>query len=141
MRRLVTQRQSRFIRLTGDFRMFPDDFDFRTSIRLDGNLSQPTDQPLEGLGIEIVVVQANSADDAAVVAVLCALTPEYDVIELVAGDGKRAIQAAVGRTTRCPPVMAHLARIAPALSQPTHKIRHAIAHHRVTPSSAFAEDI
>jgi hypothetical protein len=76
-----------------------------------------------------------------VVAVLCAPTPERDVVELVAGDGKRAVQAAVGRATRYPRVMTHLARIALALSQSTHKIRHAIAHHHVTPTSGFTEEI
>ena len=48
---------------------------------------------------EMVVGEANSADDLHVRAVLGAPAVEHDVVELVAGDRERVIQAAVGRAT------------------------------------------
>ena len=56
---------------------------------------------------------------------------EQNMIELVAGDGKRAIRASVGRAARLPRVGADLARIKSGFLKRDDDIRNSVAHHRV----------
>jgi hypothetical protein len=58
---------------------------------------------------------------------------ENDKIQLVAGHGKRVIEAAMRRTTRFPRVMPHHPWINSAIAQPAHNIRYTTAHHDAVP--------
>ena len=57
---IVTWKRVCFVRVMGDFRVFPCDFDFRPFLRLDRDPSQLADQPVGGFCIEKFVGEAQS---------------------------------------------------------------------------------
>jgi hypothetical protein len=103
----------------------------RPFLGADANPPQLTDQPVGRFRVEKVVAEAEGPNHVQVRAVLDAPAREHDMVELVAGDRERVVQAAVGRAPRFPGVGPELSRFVSALPQPAHNIRNTIAHHEI----------
>jgi hypothetical protein len=116
-----------------DFGLFPRDLHFNSFNRLDRNPPQLADQPVGRFCIMKFVGDSQSANHLQVRAVLLASAGEHDVVEFVAGDGERMVEAAMGWATRFPRVMPKLSRFTAAFSQSVYEIRHTIAHDMLSP--------
>jgi hypothetical protein len=97
----------------------------------DGNAAEPADQPIGGFRVQMFVRKSERAEDSNMLAILRIPALEQNMIVLVAGNGKCAIRASVGRAARLPRVGADLARIEPGFLEPDDDIGNSVAHHRV----------
>jgi hypothetical protein len=104
------------------------------------NAAQPADHPIGGLGVHMLVCKTEDADNRDMRRVLGAPALKHDMVELVAGDGKRVVTASMPRAARLPRVVPDLARSVPALAKLIHHIGNRVAHQDVTPRFVRAKE-